>query len=306
MISEPFEAALSWGVLRGSCWRAIPTKNRPVLFLHGWLDNAASFNLLIPELDLAPVYAIDLAGHGHSDHRPSGIYYVWDYARDLVELITKQGWDQVHLVGHSLGGAVASLLAALFPDRVASLSLIESSGPLALSQAEENCELMRHAFSNSRMQPDGRLRPETSSSSETEPSTESSYKAKARSFEQLVRLRMHGRFEVSQIAAKQLVQRGTHSAGEGGGLVWRHDARLTQPSPIRLMESQVRAFLSQLTMPVLHIGANHGLESASDVERLNCIKQLKRIVVVGNHHPHLGDARHEIAIQLQKFIRAHD
>ena len=98
-----------------------------VLALHGWLDNAMSFAPLaaqLPELDLV---ALDLPGHGHSAHRPPRTWYHYiDYLDDALLALDALGWDRCVLLGHSLGGAVASVLAAARPERVEGLLLIEA------------------------------------------------------------------------------------------------------------------------------------------------------------------------------------
>ena len=55
------------GALAGLAWRREGAPR--VLCLHGWLDNAASFVPLAPLLDRLDVVALDLPGHGHSEHR---------------------------------------------------------------------------------------------------------------------------------------------------------------------------------------------------------------------------------------------
>ena len=52
-----------------------PEDGFPVLALHGWLDNAASFARLAPKLQGLRIVALDFAGHGHSDHRAAGAGY---------------------------------------------------------------------------------------------------------------------------------------------------------------------------------------------------------------------------------------
>ena len=71
-ISPPVtvELATGAGTLRGLRWGS--TGDAPILALHGWLDNAASFVRLAPLLADADVVAIDLPGHGYSDHSPPG------------------------------------------------------------------------------------------------------------------------------------------------------------------------------------------------------------------------------------------
>ena len=86
---------------------------QPVLCLHGWLDNANSFLPLAQAMPDLPLLALDLAGHGHSSHRsPDAHYYLLDYVSDIATLCRQQQWQQLTVVGHSMGGMVATVLAA--------------------------------------------------------------------------------------------------------------------------------------------------------------------------------------------------
>lgn len=82
---------LSQLTLAGMSWSspAAAVPSRPLVLLHGWLDNCLSFTRLAPELaSLGPVHAIDMAGHGHSGHRsPGQSYWLMDYVSDLAELL---------------------------------------------------------------------------------------------------------------------------------------------------------------------------------------------------------------------------
>ena len=70
-----------------------PEDGLPVIALHGWLDNAASFARLAPKLDGLRIVALDFAGHGHSEHRPAGAgYTLWDYAYDVLQVAEQFGW----------------------------------------------------------------------------------------------------------------------------------------------------------------------------------------------------------------------
>ncbi|WP_261815664.1 alpha/beta fold hydrolase [Vibrio gallicus] len=104
-----------------------------VLLLHGWLDNAASFEPLIESMQrIQPQFeyiALDLPGHGLSSHSQSGFYPFHDYLDVLHQVIGKLS-RPVHLVGHSLGALIASCYSATFPEHVASLTQIEGYGPM--------------------------------------------------------------------------------------------------------------------------------------------------------------------------------
>jgi pyruvate dehydrogenase E2 component (dihydrolipoamide acetyltransferase) len=100
----------------------------PVLFLHGFggdLDNWL-FNL-DAVAESAPVIALDLPGHGQSTPRLPGTSLA-DLAGFVARFMDAVGVPRAHLVGHSMGGAIASRLALDQPQRVASLTLVNSAG----------------------------------------------------------------------------------------------------------------------------------------------------------------------------------
>ena len=115
-------AGLAWGE------RDAP----PALLLHGWLDNAGSFAPLARLLPGRRLWVPDLPGHGRSGHRPPGTWYHFvDYVSDVLALADALGLASFDLIGHSMGGAISTLVAASFPERIRKLSLIEALGPLA-------------------------------------------------------------------------------------------------------------------------------------------------------------------------------
>ena len=100
----------------------------PVLFLHGFggdLDNWL-FNL-DAVAESAPVIALDLPGHGQSTPRLPGTSLA-ELAAFVARFMDAVGVPRAHLVGHSMGGAIASRLALDQPQRVASLTLVNSAG----------------------------------------------------------------------------------------------------------------------------------------------------------------------------------
>lgn len=93
---------------------------RPILALHGWLDNCGTFAKLAPLI--APyrsVLCIDLPGHGRSSHLPVGIlYHNTEFVRVILRIMKSYKWKTVSLMGHSMGGSVCFHFTAIYPDRV--------------------------------------------------------------------------------------------------------------------------------------------------------------------------------------------
>ncbi len=107
-----------------------PEDGVPVIALHGWLDNANSFARLAPKLEGLRIVALDMAGHGHSAHRPTGAgYALWDYVFDVLQVAEQLGWKRFALLGHSLGAIVSLVLAGALPERVTHLGLIDGVIP---------------------------------------------------------------------------------------------------------------------------------------------------------------------------------
>lgn len=74
-----------------------------------------------PELRIV---ALDLRGRGGSSTLP-GPWGLERHAADVVAVLDALGLDRVPLVGHSMGGFVANVVASLYPDRVASVLLVD-------------------------------------------------------------------------------------------------------------------------------------------------------------------------------------
>ncbi|MEO6170956.1 MAG: alpha/beta fold hydrolase, partial [Lysobacter sp.] len=110
---DEFTLQTALGRVAGLRAARVGTTAPRVMALHGWLDNAASFLPLhahLPGLDLV---ALDMPGHGASDHLPEAAEYtVVNTARAMFAAADALGWERFSLLGHSLGGAVASLMAA--------------------------------------------------------------------------------------------------------------------------------------------------------------------------------------------------
>ena len=102
---------------------------QPLFLMHGWMDVAASFQFLVDSFARDwHVIAPDWRGFGLSEWRPEG-YWFPDYYADLEALLDiYQPGAPVFLVGHSMGGVIASMYSGIRPDRVARLVSMEGLG----------------------------------------------------------------------------------------------------------------------------------------------------------------------------------
>lgn len=108
----------------------LPGKGTPILFIHG-LGCASSFDY--PQVVSAPVLCerrrilIDLLGSGYSDKPANFDYAIESHALYLQELIEHLELNELILFAHSMGGAVATSLAAQIPEKIKALILSESN-----------------------------------------------------------------------------------------------------------------------------------------------------------------------------------
>ena len=116
MQAEEITLSLPKIKLAGLCWGQ---SQQPVIIaLHGWLDNAASFSHLSPLLVGYRVIALDMAGHGHSQYLPVGeTYKIAEVANYVLQVLGHFQLEKAIFIGHSLGGVIASYIAAHFPTK---------------------------------------------------------------------------------------------------------------------------------------------------------------------------------------------
>ncbi|HUP92463.1 MAG TPA: alpha/beta hydrolase [Solimonas sp.] len=105
----------------------------PLVLIHGLGSSHLDWEHQVPDLAAGyRVLALDLRGHGRSD-KPAGQYSIALFAGDVAALMQAQGFAGAHVVGLSLGGAIAFQLALDHPQLVKTLVIV-NSGPHAVME----------------------------------------------------------------------------------------------------------------------------------------------------------------------------
>lgn len=283
MKAAPVNIRLSWGTLEGLHWS---TPGAPkVLCLHGWLDNAASFVPLSPYLQDFDLLALDFAGHGFSSHRPANSrYYASENLFDVDAALDVLGWQSCHIIGHSMGGGIASSFAAARPECVERLVLLDAVGILSQSadQTARQLGLSMQSVRKTR----GVLRP-------------------YESVEEAMRARQKTS-SLSDHAARLLCERSLQHTGDY--YQWRTDPRLNWRSPQLLTDEQALDLLAAIKAPTLAITSPTAFEYLGDEmlqKRLAAIADCTHVNDAGAHHFHMEQPEH-IGISISEFLLRQD
>jgi len=267
------------------------SEGAPIIALHGWLDNAASFLPLSDKMThTRPFYALEMPGHGLSDHRPSSTtYHLLENVVDVLAFIDEVSNGQpVSLIGHSLGGIVSSLLAAASPKRIDRLVLLDSLGPLT----DETSNVLPQ------------LRKAIAKASLFKSSKMTVYPSK----EMASSVRMKGVGKVDRAAASLLVERGIKKVQ--GGYSWTSDPRLLEPSLMRFTEAQIKSVFSGIECPIRLICGDKGYFSNYEglKKRLDYLKRgddaIDKHLVSGGHHFHMDGDVTTTSELINEFIYA--
>jgi len=257
----------------------------PVLALHGWLDNSASFYALAPRLQNLHIIAVDLAGHGRSDRRPGQMAYTpWDDINDLLAIADHLGWERFAFLGHSRGAIISTLTAGAFPERILCMGLVEGLLPEP-APAEDAPKQLAKAIEG--------LRSQQQKSPSVYPDMAVAIKARER-----------GMFPLSYNAAKALTERGV--VAQSNGFSWSTDPRLLAPSIIRLSREQLAAFVNNVNMPVKLLLATEGLPKlyANYLQEVAGFPHIGYELLEGGHHLHMEQEVDLVAEKLNEFFAA--
>jgi pimeloyl-ACP methyl ester carboxylesterase len=119
-------------------WGTPSADKTPLVMVHGWMDVAASFQFVIDALqDDHWVIAPDWRGFGLTETPHADNFWFPDYLADLDQLLDHYvGQRPVNLLGHSMGGHVATMYAGIRPERIHKLINLEGFGMPATRPAQ--------------------------------------------------------------------------------------------------------------------------------------------------------------------------
>jgi pimeloyl-ACP methyl ester carboxylesterase len=264
-------AGLSWG----------KATEKPLLALHGWLDNAASFARLAPLLPGYHIVALDLTGHGRSARRSADAsYHIWDDLPEILGVLDELRWDTFDLVGHSRGAIIATLLAGAFPERVRHLVLLDAVAPDAVDEERFPNQLRTALLDKQRL---------LDKPNRTFPTFEDAVASRA----------TRG---LSASAARLLAERNLNESVEGP--VWMTDPRLRGASAVKMTRGQIQAVLGALCMPtLLMLAEDTPVQYREVADWAMCfIEKLTVREISGGHHFHMESHAGEVALHLQAFL----
>ena len=282
---------ISWGMLAGKLWQPqYPStpKKLGVLMLHGFLSNAASFDPLIEYFpNHLTLLAIDLAGHGFSDHYPvKNAYNYSSFISDVIEVLKYMSWEQTILVGHSFGGNVAINVAGILQNRISKLIVLEGAYPPD-SKYETYSDYILEMYENT---------------NNIKVKKDRVYPSKAKVVERII----EGNPDILHSSAEILATRACRE--ENGGYVLTRDIGLHKPafliSTTCFWDVFCQTFYNRITMPALFLIADESPYNGLDnrIERKYKLSPTTRIVhIPGNHQVHM-DNPSEVGRIIKEFL----
>jgi pimeloyl-ACP methyl ester carboxylesterase len=232
------------------------------LLIHGFMDAAATWDLVAPSLASSGlrVLAPDLRGYGDGARVPPGSYYYFpDYVLDVAELVEAlvPPGGPLLVVGHSMGGTIATLYAGSSPSRVTRLVVVEGVGPPD-SAHEHTPERMRQWMDGVRSV---RGRGERTMASRDE------------ALERLAA--NHPRVGRDVLRTRLDALARVHPDGR---VTWKADPLHATRSPVPFFAETFKAFVRRIECPTLFVsGGPLGWHPPDEQQRLECFRTLSRL-----------------------------
>ncbi|KAF0883177.1 SERHL protein, partial [Crocuta crocuta] len=294
--------AVPWGHIAAKLWGS--QKSPPVLCLHGWLDNANSFDRLIPLLPKDFCYvAMDFGGHGLSSHYSPGLlYYQQNFVIEIQRVVAALKWNRFSIMGHSFGGLVGGMFSCIFPEMVDKLILLDTTPFVLDLKEQENLITYKRRVIEHMLQVEASQKPQ-----------------QVVSPEEMLQGFLKNNSHLGEECARLLLQRGTTQVATGT------DSRCPRPLAISPPEHGIEftsremfmRYIQRLQACILLIKATQGFydvrrENDTDKEPLLFMKDTMKSVlkerfqfmeVPGNHYVHLSQPQ-LVAGVISSFLKS--
>lgn len=312
---------LTYGQIRGKWWGS--RQRRPILLVHGWQDNAGSFDTLIPLLPQNLSYlAIDNPGHGFSSWLPKGIssfnpkiqlfpffillifvrlcfqgcgYHCIDLLPILEEIRIKLKWERISLIAHSMGAIASFFYASLYPDQVDLVCALDT-----LKMQHHHPQYTEKLYTwrtkqlialNAKLKDD----------------------APEYEYDELVRRVFEGSMQsVNVDKAKYLIGRGARPlTTDPNKFAFTRDVRVKFTQPFFVEQNICMEYIKQIRCAYLFVRGEDRLFSEPEKNVRESIQQFRKynkhfelIRVRGTHHFHLNEPE-QFAEKLGAFLQKH-
>jgi pimeloyl-ACP methyl ester carboxylesterase len=269
-----------------------PADAPAIVLLHGWMDTGATFQFLVDAFAGRHAFvAADFRGFGASEWEPHG-YWFPNYLADLdmlLDIVSPQ--EPAIVIGHSMGGNVASLYAGVRPERIRKLVNIEGLG-LPRTSPDQAPARYREWLEQLRTAP-----------------SFASYS----SFEQLAGF-LVGRNPRLPPAHAQFIARAWARETAPGRVEIRSDPRHKVINAVLYRREEVEACWRRITAPVLLLVAEHSEfrtrlgEEASDEKLHSLLANLSLVTIAGAGHMMHHEQPVAVARAIEQFLstRAED
>ena len=254
LVCKEVTVPVPWGVIAAKQWsNPYPGQTEGSagsvtnwIGIHGWLDNAGSFDslapLLLTSLPHLSLLCLDYPGHGLSSHLPPGQSYHYLEAQTYLRLVVDHlGLDKFGLIGHSMGAGMSSLFAATHPEMVQALVMIDLVKPVG--------RLRENVVERTRLSVDNQI----SIEKKLRQPNNKVYKSEQEALDRLLEdaTRMQGEGAVTEESARIMLKRGLKQSGDG--FVFTRDLRHRVPGLYGFTDEFLEEFAKNISCPHLLI-----------------------------------------------------